>query len=232
MMIYSFSTLLKFYKPSFLQLWRPSYLQDIPRLCHVHLLRHSEEVLDHPGKNKGKKKKIKNWGDQDICELQHNDFADCPTFWKCNLNGIFFNQWWIPWTPKAQAARGDWGPAPPENFDILMLWRGQLLSEMFAKSIVIFKLTGILICMASTANTWFYFVFRAISFLDISFSWVYSVRCCCIRIIRIHLKISEQLVKIGIFPTPITYWSRFRFSHKIRRIPTRSGWLDSLPLAP
>lgn len=85
-------------------------------------------MLDHPGKNKGQKKNnIKNWGDQDICELQHKDMAHGPTFWKCKT-WIFSNQWWIPWAPKEQAASGDWGPAPQDSFEILMLWRGQSLS--------------------------------------------------------------------------------------------------------
>ena len=33
-----------------------------------------------------------------------------------------------------------------------------------------------------------------------------------------------------IFPTPIAYWSGFRISCNIGRIPIRLGWLDGLPL--
>ena len=57
-------------------------------------------------------------------------------------------------------------------------------------------------------------------------SQVYSVMCFCIILKRIHLKISQKsYVKIGIFPIPLAYSG---FSRKIGRIPTRSGWLDSL----
>ena len=42
-------------------------------------------------------------------------------------------------------SRGVWGHDPPENFEILVLWnaissvlRGQILSKMFSKSIVLF----------------------------------------------------------------------------------------------
>ena len=57
-------------------------------------------------------------------------------------------------------------------------------------------------------------------------SQVYSIMCSCIIFKRIQLKISQQsYVKIGIFPIPLAYSG---FSSKIGRIPTRTGWLDSL----
>ena len=45
---------------------------------------------------------------------------------------------------------------------------------------------------------------QQVFWISVSVKYIYSVRCSCISVIRIHLKISEQLVKIGIFPIPIT----------------------------
>ena len=56
----------------------------------------------------------------------------------------------------------------------------------------------------------------------------YKLRCLCKSIIRIHLKITEQMLKWGSFLS----WSHtgqvLGFSKKIGRISMRLGWLDSL----
>ena len=61
--------------------------------------------------------------------------------------GPLLNRRRIRRTLKGWATRGVWGHAPPENFEILVLWnvissvlRGQILSKMFSKSIVLFML--------------------------------------------------------------------------------------------
>ena len=53
---------------------------------------------------------------------------------------------------------------------------------------------------------------------------VYSVRCHE----NLFEKYIQKEVKIGIFPTPIAYWSGFGISCNIGRIPIRLGWLVSL----
>ena len=127
---------------------------------------------------------------------------------------------------KGSTTRGVWGHAPPENFEILVLWnaissdlRGQILSKRFSKSIVLFML--IFIGVTSRRSSQFYFikVVRLLKLLWISLS-VYSVWCHCMSIIRIHLKISEQLyVEIWNFPIPNAYWSGFGYFEKNRKDP-------------
>ena len=56
----------------------------------------------------------------------------------------------------------------------------------------------------------------------------YFVRCSCMSIIRIHLKISEQMSKSGFFPSRAYAGRDSGFSKKIGRIVTKSGCLDSL----
>ena len=57
---------------------------------------------------------------------------------------MFFKHRWIRRAVKGPTTRGVWGHAPPENYEILVLWnaissvlRGQILSKMFSKSIVL-----------------------------------------------------------------------------------------------
>ena len=64
---------------------------------------------------------------------------------------------------KGPATRGVWGHAPPENFEILEVWnvissvlRGQILSKLFSKSIVIFML--IFIGVTSRRRSRLYFI--------------------------------------------------------------------------
>ena len=61
--------------------------------------------------------------------------------------------------------------------------------------------------------------------LDFRVFWmsvVYSVRCSCISVIRIHLKISEQMLKSDFFLS----WSHIFV--RIWDFQAKSGWLDSL----
>ena len=128
--------------------------------------------------------------------------------------------------------RGVWGHAPPENFEILVLWnaissvlRGQILSKMFSKSIVLFML--IFIGVTSRRSSQFYFiqVVRFLKLLWISLSTKYTL---CGVIVWIHWKISEQLSKSEIFLSRTHIDRDSGFSSKIGRTPTRSGWLKSL----
>ena len=128
-------------------------------------------------------------------------------------------------------SRGVWGHAPPENFEILVLWnaissilRGQILSKMFSKSIVLFML--IFIGVTSRKSSQFYFI-QVVWFLKllwISLSTKYTL---CGVIVWIHLKISE-LSKSEIFLSRTHIERDSGFSSKVRRTPTRSGWLKSL----
>ena len=129
-------------------------------------------------------------------------------------------------------SRGVWGHASPENLEILVLWnaissilRGQILSKMFSKSIVLFML--IFIGVTSRKSSQFYFiqVVRFLKLLWISLSTKYTL---CGVIVWIHLKISE-LSKSEIFLSRTHFDRDSGFSSKVGRTPTRSGWLKSLP---
>ena len=72
---------------------------------------------------------------------------------------------------RGQPLGGVWGHAPPENFEILVLWnaissvlRGQILSKMFSKSIVLFML--IFIGVTSRRSSQFYFM-QVVRFLKL-----------------------------------------------------------------
>ena len=54
------------------------------------------------------------------------------------------------------------------------------------------------------------------------------ISCSCINIIRIHLKKSKQMSKLGFFLSRSHVGLNSGFSSKIGRIPTKSEWLDSL----
>ena len=129
-------------------------------------------------------------------------------------------------------SRGVWGHAPPENFEILVLWnaissvlRGQILFKMFSKSIVLFML--IFIGVTSRRSSQFYFiqVVRFLKLLWISLSTKYTMSGV---IVWIHLNISEQLSKSEIFLSRTQIDRDSGFSSKVGRTPTRSGWLKSL----
>ena len=58
---------------------------------------------------------------------------------------------------------------------------------------------------------------------------VYSViLCSCINIIRIHLKKSKQMSKLGFFLSRSHVGLNSGFSSKTGRMPMKSEWLDSL----
>ena len=119
--------------------------------------------------------------------------------------------------PKGWATKGIWVHFPQEKFEILMLWntissvlraRGQFLSMNWSLNLfpfyAYFYLRGfayknlVLCCLFG-------------SFLDISFSEIYSVRSFTISIIRIHLKISEIM------------WKNQDFSYPDSRLVSDSG---------
>ena len=112
------------------------------------------------------------------------------------------------WATKGWATKGIWVHFPQEKFEILMLWntissvlraRGQFLSMNWSLNLfpfyAYFYLRGfayknlVLCCLFG-------------SFLDFSFSEIYSVRSFTISIIRIHLKISEHMWKNQDFSYP------------------------------
>ena len=79
---------------------------------------------------------------------------------------------------RGQPRGGVWGHAPPENFEILVLWndissvlRGQILSKMFSKSIVLFML--IFIGMTSRRSSQFY-LYKLCSFVEIALDITFS----------------------------------------------------------
>ena len=88
---------------------------------------------------------------------------------------------------------------------------------MFAKSIVIFMLISV--CVSSSTSAGSCVMFRFSIFLV---SVKYTLFCFeFMRSIRTG-------VKIRIFLVPIAHWSGVGISSKSGRIPTTSGWLDSL----
>ena len=141
---------------------------------------------------------------------------------------MFFNHWWIRRAVKGPITRGS---------EILVLWnaissvlRGQILSKMFSKSIVLFML--IFIRVTSLRSSQFYFIqvvrFLKLFWISLSAEYTLCMWCHCMSIIRIHLKISEQLSKSEIFLSQTHIDQHSGFSSKIGRTPTRSGWLKSL----
>ena len=108
-------------------------------------------------------------------------------------------------------------PLGGSNFEILVLWnaissvlRGQILSKMFSKSIVLFML--IFIGVTSRRSSQFYFI-QVVLFLKllwVSLSSKYKL--CVVSLHEYHKKISENFrttVEIWNFPIPNAYWSGF-----------------------
>ena len=78
--------------------------------------------------------------------------------------GPLLNRRRIRRTLKGRATRGVWGHAPPENFEILVLWnvissvlRGQILSKLFSKSTVIFRRIFIGVTLRRSSQLYFIF---------------------------------------------------------------------------
>ena len=134
---------------------------------------------------------------------------------------LFFNHRWIRRAVNRPTTRGVWGHAPPENFEILVLWnaissvlRGQILSKMFSKSIVLFML--IFIGVTSRRSSQFYFiqVVRFLKLLWISLSAKYTL--CGVIVIENF----RTTVEISNFPIPNAYWSGFgTIFEQIRKDP-------------
>ena len=103
---------------------------------------------------------------------------------------------------------------------------------MFTKSIIIYML--IFIHNALRTSTRINFIFCSVyKVFCISVSviskLVYSViLCSCINIIRIHLKKSKQMSKLGFFLSRSHVGLNSGSSSKIGKIPTKLEWLDSL----
>ena len=132
---------------------------------------------------------------------------------------------------RGQPVRGVWGHAPLENFEILVLWnaissilRGQIVSKMFSKSIVLFMLIFIGVNSRRSSQFSFTQVVRFLKLLWISLSTKYTL---CGVNVWIHLKISE-LSKSEIFLSRTHIDRDSGFSSKVGRTPTRSGWLKNL----
>ena len=129
---------------------------------------------------------------------------------------------------KGRAARMVWGHSPPENFELLILWnaisgvlRGQFLSKMSAKSIVI-------LCLFLFA--WFrvqvldFILYYFVQFLKFSGHQFLLSIICYVFLYKYH-KSSFGNVKIEIFFLPWSHIGRDSgFSSKIGRIPMKSGW--------
>ena len=123
---------------------------------------------------------------------------------------------------KGPATRGVWGHVPPENFEIFVLWnaissvmRGQILSKMFSKSIVLFML--IFIGVTSLRSSQFYFiqVARFLKLLWISLLAKYTL---CGVIVWVSNNIFFT-VQIWHFPILNAYWSGFGIFEQNRKDP-------------
>ena len=95
---------------------------------------------------------------------------------------MFFNHWWIRQAVKGRTTRVVWGHAPLENFEILVLWnaissvlRGQILSKMFSKSIVLSMLIFIGVTLRRSSQFYFIQVVRFLKLLWISLSAKYTL---------------------------------------------------------
>ena len=115
---------------------------------------------------------------------------------------------------KGRAARTVWGHSPPENFELLILWnaisgvlRGQFLSKMFTKSIVILSLFLFAWFWVQVLDFILYYFVQFLKFSGHQF----LLSIICYVFLYKYRKSSFGNVKIGIFfPTLITYWSGFR----------------------
>ena len=130
---------------------------------------------------------------------------------------LFFNHRWIRRAVKGPTSRGVWGHAPPENFEILVLWnaissvlRGQILSKMFSKSILLFML--ILTGVTSRRSSQFYFI-QVVRFLKLLWISLSAKNTLCGVIVWVCHKNSFEnfrtTVKTWNFLIPNAYWSRF-----------------------
>ena len=135
--------------------------------------------------------------------------------------GLFFNKVSAE-RVKGWAAKGIWGHSPQKIWKIgssempfLVFWEDNFClrcSLNWLPFYASFYLPG----FTYKYSILFYISCGFKSFLDISFSWVYSVG-----------KIRTD-VKIRIFPILIAYWSGFGIFKQNWENSTKLGWLDSL----
>ena len=121
---------------------------------------------------------------------------------------------------KGPTTRGVWGHAPPENFEILVLWnaissvlRGQILSKMFSKSIVLLMLIFIGVTLRRSSQ--FYFI-QVVRFLNCSGYHFQLSILCVVSLYEYHTSMS---VEIWNFLIPNAYWSGFGIFEQNRKDP-------------
>ena len=131
---------------------------------------------------------------------------------------------------KGRAARMVWGHCPPENFELLILWnaisgvlRGQFLSKMSTKSIVILSLFLFAWFWVQVLDFILYYFVQFLKFSGHQF----LLSIICYVFLYKYRKSSFGNVKIGIFFLPWSHIGRDSgFSSKIGRIPMKIG-MDS-----
>ena len=129
-----------------------------------------------------------------------------------NIKSCFFNNRRMKGRATVRGGGRAGGPFPQK---ILKSWCSETSFLVFIIHIFIFEL--------SRTSSRLYFIIRAVFGF-----WIYYVWCHWMGIIRIHLKIWEQISTSGFLLSRSHFGQDSGFSIKIGRIPTRSGWLDSL----
>ena len=143
---------------------------------------------------------------------------------------------------KGPTTWGVWGHAPPENFEILVFWnaissllRGQILSKMFSKSIVLFMLIFIAWLRVEVVN---FILYKLCGFWNCSgYHFQLSILCVVPLLYEYHKNSFEN------FKTTVEIWNSkkseiflsrthidrdFGIFEQNRKDPTRSRWLKSL----
>ena len=139
---------------------------------------------------------------------------------------LFFNHRWIRRALKGPTTRGFWGHAPPENFEILVLLnaisivlRGQILSKMFSKSIVLFMLIFIGVTSRRSSR---YILYKLCGFWNCSGYHFQLSILCVVSLYEYHKNSFENFrttVEIWNFPIPNAYWSGFGIFEQNRKDP-------------
>ena len=139
---------------------------------------------------------------------------------------MFFNHRWIRRAVKGQTTIGVWEHAPPENFEILVLWnaissvlRGQILSKMFSKSIVLFMLIFIGVTSRRSSR---YILYKLCGFWNCSGNHFQLSILCVVSLYEYHKNSFENFrttVEIWNFPIPNAYRSGFGIFEQNRKVP-------------
>ena len=110
----------------------------------------------------------------------------------------------------------------------LVFWLDKFcLKYSLQKSSVIFLVVNV--CMTSRKNTWLYFIFLQCALLKLSgHQFQLSILCSRCSCWVYYIKRLNRIIKSGFFLPRSHIGQVSGFSRKIGRIPTRSGWLDSL----